>query len=350
MMLQGHFIDVTLDNAYRSDSYWLYNSWAWMRGLTAPIFFTVTGLVFVYLLTAKKTDTIFKHQRWRKGIRRGVMLVGIGYILRTNLPSLMSLHFGDWSFQTDVLHCIGIALLFLCALYALSKQSHQIMGGLLLLSGLLIFLTEPIYSTLDTSSLALPLRHYINKQYGAIFSPLPWLGYSALGGLVGLSLRHLSRRHINLHLPIVLIFIGLMLQFWSSYGLMMLHHWSEQEVFRTIAYNNNSFLRFSQCLMAIGAFILLLGRAKSLPDWLQKTGSETLTIYAAHYVILYGTWFSLGINTYLAASLSPLSAVSGAVVFVLSGILLAVNIEAMRQKAGYYRLINLPTRIASALR
>ena len=53
MMLQGHFVDTMLDPAYRDNSNWIYYSWSFMRGITAPVFFSVPVWVFTYLLTRK---------------------------------------------------------------------------------------------------------------------------------------------------------------------------------------------------------------------------------------------------------------------------------------------------------
>ena len=50
MMLQGHFIDGLLDNAFRDNSNMLFATWKYFRGITAPVFFTVSGFIFTFLL------------------------------------------------------------------------------------------------------------------------------------------------------------------------------------------------------------------------------------------------------------------------------------------------------------
>ncbi|MGB5369306.1 MAG: heparan-alpha-glucosaminide N-acetyltransferase domain-containing protein, partial [Flavobacteriaceae bacterium] len=42
MMLQGHFIDGLLDNAFRDDQNMAFSIWKYFRGITAPVFFTVS--------------------------------------------------------------------------------------------------------------------------------------------------------------------------------------------------------------------------------------------------------------------------------------------------------------------
>ena len=84
MMLQGHFIDTLLSPVYRDKTNTVYTIWSYFRGITAPTFFTISGLVFAYLLLrayAKGDD----QPRIKKGLFRGLLLLAIGYSLRINL-------------------------------------------------------------------------------------------------------------------------------------------------------------------------------------------------------------------------------------------------------------------------
>ena len=102
MMLQGHFVDTTLDPYYRQDDSWVYNLWHFMRGLTAPVFFTTTGLVFVYLLM--RDGRVFWHNyRVKKGIRRGFFLGwswgsrGVAFgVMRDEAKTLMPSAYGQY--------------------------------------------------------------------------------------------------------------------------------------------------------------------------------------------------------------------------------------------------------------
>ena len=83
MMLQGHFIDSLIDPIYRNLENPFYATWNYFRGITAPTFYTITGLVFCYLLfkAKEKGDT---QKRIKKGLSRGLMLILVGYSLRIN--------------------------------------------------------------------------------------------------------------------------------------------------------------------------------------------------------------------------------------------------------------------------
>ena len=88
LMLEGHFVDQTLGSRFRSpdahfvnpDFFW-YDCWHIIRGYTSPMFLTMTGLIFVYLLYANKGEPFFGNERVKKGFKRVAELLFWGYIL-----------------------------------------------------------------------------------------------------------------------------------------------------------------------------------------------------------------------------------------------------------------------------
>ena len=84
MMLQGHFVDTLLNPIYRDEANIAYQIWSYFRGITAPTFFTISGLVFLYLLLKAK-DKGDDQSRIKKGLYRGLLLIAIGYALRVNI-------------------------------------------------------------------------------------------------------------------------------------------------------------------------------------------------------------------------------------------------------------------------
>lgn len=71
LMLEGHFTGAALAAEYRDHSNLLFETWYFIHGLTSPLFFTVTGLVFVYLLTAEKSPSVnfWQNDRVKKGLK-----------------------------------------------------------------------------------------------------------------------------------------------------------------------------------------------------------------------------------------------------------------------------------------
>ena len=120
MMLQGHFIDTLIDPVYRDPNDNAYQIWSYFRGITAPTFFTISGLVFTYLLlraNAKGND----FPRIKKGLFRGLLLLAIGYSLRINVLNWLTGRFSTYFLVIDVLQCIGLSLIILVCLHILFK-------------------------------------------------------------------------------------------------------------------------------------------------------------------------------------------------------------------------------------
>jgi uncharacterized membrane protein len=141
MMLQGHFIDTTLAPVFRDPDNLLYAGWKFMRGLTAPIFFTVAGLIFVFLLR-RDGRPLRENTRVKKGLRRGLMLIGVGYLLRMNWLAVLSGYFADWYLTFDVLHSIGFGLIALVGVYALRSLAGGPLWLWYLLAGAGVFLLD----------------------------------------------------------------------------------------------------------------------------------------------------------------------------------------------------------------
>ena len=139
-MLQGHFIDTLLNPVWRDDSYLAYNIWSYFRGVTAPTFFTISGLVVLYLLFKAK-DKGNDKKRIKKGLTRGIMLIGIGYLLRVSFGSWLTGYFDTYFLVIDVLQCIGLSLIILIGLYLLTRKNSLVLAIVLFITGFLCFVT-----------------------------------------------------------------------------------------------------------------------------------------------------------------------------------------------------------------
>ena len=99
-MLQGHFIDTLLAVDFRDTSNLAFQIWQYFRGITAPVFFTISGLIFTYLLIKANANGT-SNERIKKGIVRGLMLIGIGYALRIPVFRWFSGNFDTYFFGTS---------------------------------------------------------------------------------------------------------------------------------------------------------------------------------------------------------------------------------------------------------
>lgn len=331
MMLQGHFVDSLLAAAYRIPESPIYSTWLFMRGLTAPIFFTSSGIIFVFLLM-KDGRPAAENIRVKKGIQRGMMLLALGYILKLNVFALLLFRFYDSFITVDVLHCIGIAILLLVGLFVLAEKVRLPYPLLLSIGGIGIFFLSIAMSKTDWEFLPVFLQNYVTRVNGSVFTPVPWVGFTLLGGVIGWHINRFTSWYLTFWPGIALMLAGIWLHLSSTSGLRDLYAISQLSVFSDMANNNWLFWRLGHVLIVIALFTWAARLFyRFIPQLFLTIGSETLTIYSVHYVLLYGTWTGLGIVRAIGyQSMKPIPVALGAGIFITAFVLLVYYLEPIR--------------------
>lgn len=315
MMLQGHFIDTLLAPIYRDKTNSAYNLWTYFRGITAPTFFTISGLVFTYLLLRSYSKGNDK-PRIKKGLFRGLLLLGIGYSLRINILSWLFGDFNAYFLVVDVLQCIGLSLIILVGLHILFKKHSYWFSILLFTIGCLCFVSEPLYRNLSFETIPKLFANYMTKTNGSVFTILPWFGYSAFGAFIStVFFRHVHRTKFRTVTIITFFTIGYFLMYHSSWFLIKLYRWTDIELFSFSANYNYLFSRLGNVLILFGFFYTLERFLKQ--SIISRIGEKTLSIYVIHFVLLYGSFTGYGFKYFFNKSLQPAEAIVGAILFML---------------------------------
>ncbi|TDT44944.1 uncharacterized protein DUF1624 [Maribacter spongiicola] len=326
MMLQGHFIDGLLDNAFRDNSNMVFNIWKYFRGITAPVFFTVSGFIFTFLLIRSK-QTGWANPRVKKGIKRGFELLVIAYLLRMNLFGLFKGEIYDSFYLVDVLHCIGLSLLFIIGFYILTfARQKWIFPTILVSTTLLLFIFEPIYKASSFDFLPQVFANYLTKANGSVFTIIPWLGYATIGSFMSVlfSKYQESKNLYNFIVP-TYIATGLILMFLSSDFFLSVYDVTGIQLFKAINDNNYLFIRLGDVLIVFSIFIILR-KVLMNATWL-RIGQSTLSIYIIHFIILYGSFTGIGLYRFFHHSLNPYLVVPGAILFMIASTYLALKYE-----------------------
>ena len=315
MMLQGHFIDTLIDPVYRDASNQLYNIWSYFRGITAPTFFTISGLVFAYLLlraNAKGDD----RPRIKKGLFRGLLLIVIGYSLRINLVSWFQGYFDTYFLVIDVLQCIGLSLILLIGLHMLFKHHSYLFSIVLFALGCLCFVTEPLYRELTIDNVPLFFANYMTKTNGSVFTILPWFGYTAFGAFLStIFFRHAHRNQFKIFTIITFFVVGYFLIYHSSWLLKELYYITDIELLIRSADYNYLFTRLGNVLILFGVFYALERFLKQ--SLIARIGEKTLSIYVIHFIILFGSYTGYGLKRLYNQSLDPTQAILGTAIFII---------------------------------
>jgi len=320
MMLEGHFVSVTLAKEWQLVGHPLYDGWLYVRGLAAPMFFTMTGLVVAYLLSGTQEPGFFAVRRVRRGLIRAGELLFWGYLLQFDVNRLGELLQGrcsEWFGAFHVLQCIGVGLIGLILMFGLVRR----WGLLSLLLGYLALALGVIMMgvILANHKGYVPAGAYPWLQ-NPIRGPLvnfpiaPWLSYTFYGGVIGVIVR---KQQGVIH-PWMMIGVGLLLRGcgrWIDQGLAMIALTLSGSGMNHAVIPVGLHLRVGEVLMLLGVVIWLEKRFYPLPAWFLTVGRNTFSIYVAHAILLYGAIFGWGLQEWLREALNPWQAALGALIF-----------------------------------
>lgn len=301
MMVQGHLTDALLSLDLRNPENPIYFTWNFMRGVTAPVFFFASGIIFSLLLIKEEIfGKGYKNPRFVKGIKRAGFLLLVGYSLQISWKFFAFFYTFDFAnltyfFKVHVLHIIGIAI-FTISLAYLFFASLKINNWLLFfILGNLVFTLHPYVLQFDWNAyFPILIANYFTRENGSIFTLFPWIGYSLIGASLGI-LYHKHSKHIdNIFTFSIIIGLGLILHFFSSDILKYLFevtHWTN---FEWLFQNNFIHYRLGHVFIVLG-IIGIIAKFIKVPTLITKIGSETLSIYFFHSIIIYGTLTGFGL-------------------------------------------------------
>jgi hypothetical protein len=355
MMLEGHMTGAALADEFRNDAFPVFSWWRFIHGITSPLFFTVSGVIFSYLLVSNNHLTFWENTRVKKGFRRVVQLLFWGYFLQLNLLTVFKVVYTDIEYNTEwlnsfhVLQSIATGIFMLLLLYGLYKLLRvvplyliYILGGVVLftLNGYLEnyifvqknlvaggFIDRPQYFPHHAPAF---IQNIIYGQYSE-FSIVRYGGYTLFGGAIGALIKRYEYRIISISASLAFIGAGLLaIQFmypvleWID-GLL---YEQRVELLRVQIFNEPAMAGMGIILTALG-ILILLNRFFTIPQNLfLKMGQNTLPIYVLHVILLYEGIFGLGLYpTFINHNLNPYQAILVSASFIALFFLVVKYIE-----------------------
>lgn len=334
MMVQGHTIDSLLAVEFRTDSSIFYSIWHLMRGFTAPIFMFTAGVVFTYLLLSGENNNINK-TRFKKGFKRFLLLVGLGYLLR--YPTYTLINFENISplqwkifFAVDTLHLIGFGLLFIL-LSALAAEKLNISKTVIFsFAALFFFAIAPFLAEIDFSSTLHPfVSGYLNNQQGSLFPLFPWAGYVLWGSVLGSILAKKEKLFVKQNFSFTLISIGFL---FILLHLLYLTFDDQLPYGYYLSSYSILFFRTGFVLFLSGIMALISKNINTIPQIIKTVGKHTLSIYVLHIIILYGSAWSPGLSWLIGKNFSPEQVIFAAVIMLTLMISMAYYVERIKIK------------------
>ena len=337
-MVQGHTIDMLLADNFRNYNDPVFATWYFMRGMTAPIFMFTAGTVFTYLFRLVN-EPFAKNPRVKKGIRRGLLLVFLGYLIRFPTWNIFKLsEISEYSLNTflavDVLQLIGFGLFAVLVLLYLSEKFRVNDYFVFSLAALLIFIVSPTFFKIEWSNfLPQGIAGYFYSGTGSLFPFFPWAGYVIAGGVLGAYLAKHPMVFKSARFSGWLAVTGVSLIIISiiiSYLSKLLG--SDESV--NSATTSLIFFRVGFVVLLNSAVSYISLKANSIPKLIVLIGRNTLMIYVVHLLILYGSAWNPGLYEMLAKSFNGWQAFTSAIIMfaLMSFMVLLFNIFKIRNK------------------
>ena len=366
MMLEGHFTGAALAWEYRNTDYLLFKGWHLLHGLTSPLFFTVTGLIFVYLLVGQKQEIPFwQNPRVKKGGRRILQLLFWGYFIQLNLWVIAkSIYYGsefhmDWFYAFHVLQSIAVGLFLVICIYGVYRifkfgklHWYYLVGGIIML---ILYSWMKHYIRLDEELLQSGAatqpsywpsgapKFVQNMFYGqfSTFSFVRMSFYTIFGGMIGALIRTYEHRVREWWFGVVVIIVGLIMSIFIREFFCLIDDFTEYlgltetGVFEL---NSTSISRLGQVIVLIGALIVVDRSFNIKAPLFLKVGQTTFPVYVVHVIILYGGVFGFGLKPdVFDRNLSPYAAVAISSTAIAVFVLMVKYIEPLEKI--YYSVV-----------
>ncbi len=333
-MLVGHVVGVVLLEEFRLDDSAVYQTLLHLVGTSAPVFVFASGLIVSYLLFKDKNTVNLA--RAKKSAKRGAQLLLIGFVIQTSVSDLwrlvtrFDLSVFEFLLRSHILHTIGIGIIAIAGLYYLTSKSQAVFPiAAFVLANICFLAGPPVSMHTGIEGVGRVLVVFVSKKY-AYFPLLPWLGFSLFGACTGY-LAAREKRFMSLLAFILMIAAGFLVRKGAWFIMRDIYELIGVAYTDELQRGSFAYYRLGETLMISGIFGVLT-RYFTMPSFLLKSGSETLSIYVLHCVVVYSALFDFGLTAYWVRVFPPLETILLSAVITIGFIVYAYKAEYLRGK------------------
>lgn len=300
LMVQGHVFYEVIDDTVRRASWYPWHSY--VHGFTAPIFLFSSGMAFGVTTLGKWDEHTHFGRPVLKRFERYAILIGIGYLLQLGdlgLRYLMELPVDRLHRATAVnaLQLIGVVLAFAEAMVLVLRRPPLFLAvmGIALVG---VVIAAPWTWDLMLDGWPVPVAAYVTSTTRSLFPIFPWAGFLLSGILVARFVR--GRRKSTKagwgQLVIPLGLIGATFVLLGKSSSLLGNPFPDHDVWKAgpffFVFRLGVVLGWLAVLCAIDLGISKLSKASSSRaiTLLQTLGAETLVVYVAHLLMIYGVF------------------------------------------------------------
>ena len=308
MMVQGHCIWELAGPEVINYSEFPWNVWNFCRGITAPVFLFVSGLVHTF---ANKRDEFgnFPVRTFKRRIKIALSLVFIGYLMVFPADRIYDLFYIDQKYlerfwDVNILHVFGVSLLYLAFLYKYIRNDKRI-AYVSLYTALVITITSPVITALNWGEHIHPLlSSYFTYSGGSLFTLFPYSAFLFYGVFAGHLIHKIKNEErykyiIKYYFPAGLILIVLGTAVYYSSLSEVFFAGSAWKALPGVILQRLGFVLFGLPIV-----VLIYKKTQFLEKYYIIFGRRAILIYLIHLIIIYGTPFFPGFEDFYEHSLT----------------------------------------------
>ncbi|MFM8472736.1 MAG: heparan-alpha-glucosaminide N-acetyltransferase domain-containing protein [Candidatus Kapaibacterium sp.] len=310
MMMQGHTLDALARPDQLDINVFPWVLWFHIRGATAPIFLTVSGILFAVTLRRTASGTMDPDQA-SKRVRWAGILMLIGYLLvfpASNVLDLPDVRPEGWRlfFQANILQLNAVALSLVTAIALVVRENRRTMIAFFMLGGVILLVTPWVNHSPWFSVVPEFIGAFLSYEHGSYFPVFPYASYMLFGAGLGALLRDVPRDARREALRAMAWKSGLLV---GAAGLVSLLVEPRVIPFYDALNLLQSFpsvvlLREAGVMMVIALFAGLRIRGEKTRRTVELWGRQSLTIYVVHLLVLFGPPWITSIGHWYPKSLS----------------------------------------------
>ena len=293
-MIETHVVNALLKTSLREGTF--FSVLNFINGLVAPSFLFCAGLAFAITIRKRGEEFLGLQPSFWRSVIRLLVILAVGYSLHLPFFSFSRvIHETDaqgWNlfFQADILQVIAVTILFLQFLYVITRNNKVFLWITGIAATALVF-ASPVIRETEFASLPLWLRPYLTAQVMSPFPLFPWSAFLIFGILTGIWFFRVKE---SLSEPTaaktvsVLAFIAIVVAlFWEIIPVTLYPHhdfWDASPEF--------FFVRLGIVTLLLTGLWRLehshQGEPTTSRSLILTFGRESLLVYVAHLLIVYG--------------------------------------------------------------
>jgi uncharacterized membrane protein len=298
VMIQTHVFNATLP-AVITDS-GAYQVLRFIDGLVAPSFLFASGMAWAVTTRRKINDYLSFGRPLFRQVARLVFVLLIAYCL--HIPKFNYYHLRydagpvAWQvfWQSDVLQCIAVSLLFLQAMLFVFRTERRLYAAMIVVTVAVVLATPLAWGIDFWGTVPVPLAAYLNGLHYSLFPLFPWSAFLFAGALCGYY--YLRAKDAGGGDPMSGS-VETMMKYttWCAAGIIALSfllHPLAAAVYPTYVYwLGPSFylLRLGLVLfLCAGMYLFERKRGVSPRSAVALVGRESLLVYTVHLMLVYG--------------------------------------------------------------